>query len=128
MDRTHAHFPRGLRREWTVGRADGGREEGRTPNAGRTSHGMTDAEAMEVLGRLHGGDRRSTFAQALFPYDPTKYRTRGEWAKAVGTRVAHDIRTDPLLCQRMYALGYEPGKQGYSLKQRIELIKYYKTK
>ena len=87
---------------------------------------MTDAEAMEVLSKLHGGDRRSTFAQALFPDDPTKYRSHGEWAKAVGTRVAHDIHTDPLLCQRMHALGYEPRKQGYTLEQRIELVKYYR--
>ena len=127
MDRTHAHFSRRLLRERAGSRTEAGREEGHTPPAGRTSHSMTDAEAMEVLSRLHGGDRRSTFAQALFPYDPAKYRTRGEWAKAVGTRVAHDIHTDPLLCQRMHALGYEPRKQGYSLRQRIELIKYYKS-
>ena len=126
MDRTHAHFSRRLLRERAVGRAEAGREEGHTQAEVRTSHSMTDAEAMEVLSRLHGGDRRSTFAQALFPYDPAKYRSRGEWAKAVGTRVAHDIRTDPLLCQRMHALGYEPRKQGYSLRQRIELIKFYK--
>ena len=127
MDRTHAHFSRRLLRERAVGRTEAGREEGRTQAGARTSRSMTDAEAMEVLGRLHGGDRRSTFAQALFPYDPTKYRTRGEWAKAVGTRVAHDIRTDPLLCQRMYALGYEPHRQGYTLEQRIELVKYYRS-
>lgn len=126
MDRTHAHFSRRLLRERAGSRTEVNREEGHTQAAGRTSHSMTDAEAMEVLGRLHGGDRRSTFAQALFPYDPTKYRSRGEWAKAVGTRVAHDIRTDPLLCQRMHALGYEPHRQGYTLEQRIELIKFYK--
>ena len=126
MDRTHAHFSRRLLRERAGSRTEAGREEGHTQAGARTSHSMTDAEAMEVLSRLHGGDRRSTFAQALFPYDPAKYRSRGEWAKAVGTRVAHDIRTDPLLCQRMHALGYEPHRQGYSLRQRIELVKFYK--
>ena len=44
---------------------------------------MTDAEAIDLMNRLHVGDRRSTFAQALFPYDPTKYRSRDEWARAV---------------------------------------------
>lgn len=90
-------------------------------------HQLTDAEAEAILNSLHAGDRRSSFAQALFPYDRLKYKTRGEWAKAVGTRVAADIRSHPELRLRMEALGYEPAKQGYTLEQRIQLIKFYKN-
>jgi len=88
---------------------------------------MTDAEAIEVLNRLHAGDRRSTLAQALFPYDRTKYKSRGEWAKMVGTRVAGDIRGNAELRRAMEQAGYVPGKTGYTLEQRVILIKYYKS-
>lgn len=92
----------------------------------RGSTCMTDAEAMELLNRLHAGDRRSSFAQALFPYDRTKYRSRGEWAKEVGSRVANDIRQHTQLRLSMEAAGYMPRKQGYTLEQRILLVKFYK--
>ena len=86
---------------------------------------MTDAEAIDLMNRLHTGDRRSTFAQALFPYDPTKYRSRGEWQKTVGKRVANDIHKNLDLRLAMEKAGYEPGRQGYTLEQRIILIKFY---
>ena len=86
---------------------------------------MTDAEALEILNSMHAGDRRSTFAQALFPYDRARYGSRGQWAKAVGTLVAGDIRHNPQLRLRMERAGYVPGKTGYTLEQRIILVKYY---
>ncbi len=88
---------------------------------------MTDAEALEILNSLHAGDRRSTFAQALFPYDRARYGSHGQWAKAVGTLVAGDIRHNPQLRLRMERTGYVPGKTGYTLEQRIILVKYYKA-
>ena len=86
---------------------------------------MTDAEAIDLMNRLHTGDRRSTFAQALFPYAPTKYRSRGEWQKTVGKRVANDIHKNLDLRLAMEKAGYEPGRQGYTLEQRIILVKFY---
>jgi len=88
---------------------------------------MTDAEAAALLDSMHAGDRRSTLAQALFPYDPTRFKSRGEWAKTVGTRVANDIRKDPDLRRAMQQAGYVPNVKGYTLEQRIILIKFYKT-
>ena len=92
-----------------------------TPNCAT----MSDAQAAEMLQRLQVGNLRSSFAQALFPFDATKYRSRGEWAKTVGKRVAKDIRSNPQLRLRLEALGYKPGQKGYTLAERIELIKFY---
>lgn len=86
---------------------------------------MSDAEALERLKQLHASDRRSSFAQALFPFDPTKYRSRGEWAKAVGQRVASDIRRVDHLRIAMQRTGYKPGEVGYTLEQRLLLVRYY---
>ena len=86
---------------------------------------MTDAEAIRQMNRLQVGDRRSTFAQALFPYDPTKYRSRGEWQKTVGKKVASDIHRNLDLRLAMEKAGYEPNRQGYTLEQRIILVKFY---
>ena len=102
-----------------------GRQRPQAANTGTRTGTMSDAEAAEVLQKLHAGDLRSSFAQALFPYNAAKYRSRGEWAKTVGKRVAKDIRTTPQLRLRMEALGYKPGQKGYSLKERIELVKFY---
>jgi len=88
---------------------------------------MTDAEACEVLQRMRVGDLRSTFAQALFPYDRTKYGTRGQWAKAVGIRVSADIHNNPSLRIAMQEAGYKAGEKGYTQKQKIVLIKFYRA-
>ena len=91
-----------------------------------TAHAaMTDAEAEMLLNRLGASDRRSAFAQALFPYNRQQYKSRGEWAKSVGQRVAGDIRTHPVLSLQMRQVGYEPNRVGYTLRQRILLIKFY---
>jgi len=89
---------------------------------------MTDAEANEILQRLHVGSLRSTFAQALFPYDPTKYPSRGQWAKAVGTRVAADIHNNPSLRIAMQEAGYKAGEKGYTHQQQMVLIKFFKKR
>lgn len=102
-------------------RADGTR----SVSEARAQPVMTDAQAMEILKRMHCGDRRSTFAQALFPFDRNKYGGRGEWMKAVGTRVAQAIRQNPELRLKMHRLGYVPGKTGYTLEQRITLVKFF---
>lgn len=76
---------------------------------------------------LHS-DRRSAFAQAVFPYDPTKYRNQSEWRKEVGKRVSNDIHQHPDLCQRMYQAGYRPRVTGYTEQQIQILINFYKQK
>ena len=96
-----------------------------SPPPRASPHEMSDQEAMQLLSRLCQSDRRSEFAQAIFPYDPEKYRSKSEWRKAVGTRVSNDIHRDPELCQRMYRAGYKPRVTGYTLEQRVILVKYY---
>ncbi len=96
-----------------------------SPPPRASPHEMSDQEAMEILGRLCQSDRRSEFAQAIFPYDPEKYRSKSEWRKAVGTRVSNDIHRDAELCMRMYRAGYKPRVTGYTLEQRMILVKYY---
>jgi len=87
---------------------------------------MTDAEANEILQRLQVGDLRSTFARALFPYDPRKYKTHGQWAREVGTRVSADIHNNPSLRIAMQKAGYKAGMKGYTHSQQIILIKFYR--
>ena len=98
-------------------RMDGGQ-------AGRVET-LTDAQAIELLNRLKVGNLRSSFAQAIFPYERGKYRSRGEWARDVGKRVASDIRGHPCLRLAMERTGYRSGQKGYTLEQRILLMKFY---
>ena len=121
--------PHGMRmhRQRRTRRQDAMPTDAHTPTGTSASREMTDAEALEILNSLHAGDRRSTFAQALFPYDRARYGSRGQWAKAVGTLVAGDIRHNPQLRLSMERAGYVPGKMGYTLEQRIILVKYYKA-
>lgn len=84
---------------------------------------VTDAMARDVLNRLGASDLRSSFAQAVFPYDPS-FGSRGQWAREVGCMMSNIIHSNPSLWYAMRCLGYVKGKPRYSVPQRIVLVKY----
>lgn len=82
-------------------------------------------EVDEMVRRLCQSNRRSTFAQNVFPYIPGKYKSESEWRKRAGTRVSNDIHTHPELKAAMYSAGYIPHMVGYDEKQLRILVRFY---
>lgn len=89
------------------------------------STGPTQEEVEEMVRRLCQSNRRSTFAQNVFPYIPGKYKSESEWRKRAGQRVSNDIHTHPELKQAMYSAGYIPHNVGYDEKQLRILVRFY---
>ena len=56
------------------------------------------------------------------------FRSESEFRKTVGMWVAHDIATDVHLRMQMQSLGYQPRLRGYTLPQRLALVRFYMQK
>ena len=103
------------------------REAGLPATPGQpTTTDETDATA--VLRRLGACELRSAFAQAVFKHMRKNFRSESEFRKTVGMWVAHDIATDVHLRMQMQSLGYQPRLRGYTLPQRLALVRFYMQK
>lgn len=97
-----------------------------TPSGQSTMPKQADAAA--VLRSLGACELRSAFAQAVFRDLRKTFRSESEFRKTVGNWVAKDIATDVQLRTQMQSLGYRPRQRGYTLPQRLVLVKYYMKK
>ena len=87
-----------------------------------------DADPAAVLRQLGACELRSAFAQAVFKHVRKNFQSEGEFRKTVGQWVAHDIATDVQLRMQMQCLGYQPRQRGYTLQQRLALVRFYMRK
>ena len=85
-------------------------------------------DAAAVLRKLGACELRSAFAQAIFRSQRKTFRSESEFRKTVGQWVAHDIATDVQLRMEMQRLGYRPHERGYTLPQRLALVRFYMGK
>ena len=86
------------------------------------------ADAAAVLRKLGACELRSAFAQAIFRNQRKTFRSESEFRKTVGQWVAHDIATDVQLRMEMHRLGYRPHERGYTIPQRLALVRFYMQK
>ena len=93
------------------------------PSAQQTPDNEADTTAM--LRRLGACELRSSFAQAVFKHMRKDFQSESEFRKTVGQWVAHDIATDVNLRMQMHSLGYQPRQRGYTLPQRLALVRFY---
>ena len=87
-----------------------------------------EPDATSVLRKLGACELRSAFAQAIFRHQRKNFRSEGEFRKTVGQWVAKDIATDVQLRMEMQRLGYRPHQRGYTLPQRMALVRFYMQK
>ena len=100
-------------------------EEAPAPAPSGHSDSINEADATAVLRRLGACELRSAFAQAVFKHMRKNFQSESDFRKTVGMWVAHDIATDVHLRMQMQSLGYQPRQRGYTLPQRLALVRFY---
>ena len=103
------------------------RETGSPVTTGSGS-ALKEADAAAILRKLGACELRSAFAQAVFRNQRKNFSRESEFRKTVGMWVAHDIATDVQLRMEMLRLGYKPRQRGYTLPQRLALVRFYMQK
>ena len=96
-----------------------------TDGQGRNPATSKDADPAAVLRQLGACELRSAFAQAVFKNVRKNFRSESEFRKTVGQWMAHDIATDVQLRMQMQSLGYQPRQRGYTIPQRLALVRFY---
>ena len=103
-------------------------EEAPAPAPSGHSDSINEADATAVLRRLGACELRSAFAQAIFKHMRKNFQSESEFRKTVGQWVARDIATDVELRMEMQRLGYRPHERGYTIPQRLALVRFYMQK
>lgn len=86
---------------------------------------INEADTTAMLRRLGACELRSAFAQAVFKHMRKNFQSESEFCKTVGMWVSNDIATDVHLRMQMQSLGYRPRQRGYTLPQRLALVRFY---
>ncbi|MBQ9523722.1 MAG: hypothetical protein IJR69_01150 [Bacteroidaceae bacterium] len=104
------------------------KREDATPAPSGQSAQAKESDATAVLRKLGACELRSAFAQAIFKHMRKNFQSESEFRKTVGQWVARDIATDVELRMEMQRLGYRPHERGYTLPQRMALVRFYMRK